>query len=73
MTDLERKMYFMLQVKWQPCLPDGAQKLIKAKLGNISKEYKKNFKPAKTVLKIWCTQNLQICAVLLATLLVRLI
>ncbi|KAK9511968.1 hypothetical protein O3M35_000519 [Rhynocoris fuscipes] len=41
MTVLEGKMYFMHQVMWHPCLPDGAQKLIKAKLGNTSKECKK--------------------------------
>ncbi|KAK9502343.1 hypothetical protein O3M35_011133 [Rhynocoris fuscipes] len=40
MTELERKMCFMHQVKWHPCLADGAQKLIKAKLDNIRKEYK---------------------------------
>ncbi|KAK9511338.1 hypothetical protein O3M35_000007 [Rhynocoris fuscipes] len=41
MTELEGKMYFMHQVKWHPCLPDGVQKLINDKLGNISKEYKR--------------------------------
>ncbi|KAK9507143.1 hypothetical protein O3M35_007059 [Rhynocoris fuscipes] len=41
MTTLEGKMYFMHQVMWQTCLPDDGQKLIKAKLDNISKEYKK--------------------------------
>ncbi|KAK9506677.1 hypothetical protein O3M35_008569 [Rhynocoris fuscipes] len=41
MTELEGKMYFMHQVMWHPCLPDGAQILINAKLGNISKEHKK--------------------------------
>ncbi|KAK9501387.1 hypothetical protein O3M35_012122 [Rhynocoris fuscipes] len=41
MTELEGKMYFMHQVMWHPCLPDGGQKLIKAKLDNFSKEYKK--------------------------------
>ncbi|KAK9503207.1 hypothetical protein O3M35_011825 [Rhynocoris fuscipes] len=34
-------MCFVLQVKWQPCSADGAQKLIKSKLGNIRMEYKK--------------------------------
>ncbi|KAK9505704.1 hypothetical protein O3M35_009695 [Rhynocoris fuscipes] len=41
MTELERNMCFMLQRKWHPCLADGTQKLIKAKLGNIRREYKK--------------------------------
>ncbi|KAK9503690.1 hypothetical protein O3M35_010197 [Rhynocoris fuscipes] len=41
MTELEGKMYFMHQVKWHPCLADGAQKLIKSKLDNIRMEYKK--------------------------------
>ncbi|KAK9504992.1 hypothetical protein O3M35_009150 [Rhynocoris fuscipes] len=29
MTELEHKVCFMLQVKWNPCLADVAQKLIK--------------------------------------------
>ncbi|KAK9496483.1 hypothetical protein O3M35_013245 [Rhynocoris fuscipes] len=41
MTELERKMCFMHQVKWQPYSVDVAQKLIKAKLSNIRREYKK--------------------------------
>ncbi|KAK9508153.1 hypothetical protein O3M35_007876 [Rhynocoris fuscipes] len=41
MTELERKMCFMRQVKWHPCLADSAQKLIKTKLSNIRREYKK--------------------------------
>ncbi|KAK9499563.1 hypothetical protein O3M35_002584 [Rhynocoris fuscipes] len=73
MTELQRKMCFMHQVKWHPCLADGAQKLIKAKLSNIRREYKKIFKLAKAVLEIWWTQNLQLCATLLAILLVRFI
>ncbi|KAK9506843.1 hypothetical protein O3M35_008705 [Rhynocoris fuscipes] len=71
MTELERKMCFMHQVKWHPCLADGAQKLIKAKL--TLEVIQKTFKLAKAVREIWWTQNLQLCAVLLATLLVRLI
>ncbi|KAK9512972.1 hypothetical protein O3M35_001271 [Rhynocoris fuscipes] len=60
MTELERKMFFMHQVKWHPCSPDGAQKQIKSKLSNIRMESKKNFELAKAVLKIWWTQNLQV-------------
>ncbi|KAK9502004.1 hypothetical protein O3M35_012618 [Rhynocoris fuscipes] len=41
MTELERKMCFIHQVKWHPCLADCAQKLIKSKLSNIRMEYKK--------------------------------
>ncbi|KAK9506366.1 hypothetical protein O3M35_008318 [Rhynocoris fuscipes] len=51
MTELERKICFMHQVKWHPCLADGAQKLIKAMLGNISKEYKKNLSWLKPFLR----------------------
>ncbi|KAK9503757.1 hypothetical protein O3M35_010248 [Rhynocoris fuscipes] len=41
MTESERKMCFIHKVKWLPCLADGAQKLIKAKLSYIRREYKK--------------------------------
>ncbi|KAK9512817.1 hypothetical protein O3M35_001150 [Rhynocoris fuscipes] len=41
MTELERKICFMLQLKSHPCLADSAQKLIKAKLSNIRREHKK--------------------------------
>ncbi|KAK9507478.1 hypothetical protein O3M35_007330 [Rhynocoris fuscipes] len=51
MTELEGKMYFTHQVMWHLCLPDGAQKLIKAKLGNISKEYKKFLRWLKPFLR----------------------
>ncbi|KAK9496930.1 hypothetical protein O3M35_012879 [Rhynocoris fuscipes] len=34
-------MCFVLQVKWHPCLAYSAQKLIKSKLNNIRREYKK--------------------------------
>ncbi|KAK9509282.1 hypothetical protein O3M35_006631 [Rhynocoris fuscipes] len=40
MTELERKICFMDQVRWHPCSVDDAQKLIKAKLSNIRREYK---------------------------------
>ncbi|KAK9506736.1 hypothetical protein O3M35_008614 [Rhynocoris fuscipes] len=39
MTELERKMCFMHQMKWHLCPADSAQKLIKAKLCNIRMEY----------------------------------
>ncbi|KAK9500156.1 hypothetical protein O3M35_001470 [Rhynocoris fuscipes] len=71
MIELERKMCFMHQVIWHPSLPYGTQKLIQAKVDNIRREYKKNFKLAKAVLEIWWIQSLQLCAVLLATLLVQ--
>ncbi|KAK9498815.1 hypothetical protein O3M35_003372 [Rhynocoris fuscipes] len=51
---------FCASVKWHPCLSVVAQKLIKSKLSNVRMEYKKFFKLAKVVLKIWCTQNLQL-------------
>ncbi|KAK9497774.1 hypothetical protein O3M35_003698 [Rhynocoris fuscipes] len=59
MTKFEHRICFIHQVMWHPCLADGAQKLIKAKLSNIGGEYKKKIKLAKAVLEIWWTQNLQ--------------
>ncbi|KAK9507812.1 hypothetical protein O3M35_007586 [Rhynocoris fuscipes] len=44
-------MCFMHQVKWHPCLADGAKKLIKAKLGNIRREYKKFLSSLKPFLR----------------------
>ncbi|KAK9510332.1 hypothetical protein O3M35_005138 [Rhynocoris fuscipes] len=62
MTELERKMcYRHIYMKWHPCLTNGAQKLIRAKLGNIIREYKKILSwLTKAVLEIWWTQNLQL-------------
>ncbi|KAK9501889.1 hypothetical protein O3M35_012527 [Rhynocoris fuscipes] len=44
-------MCFVLQMKWQPCLFDVAQKLIKSKLSNIRLEYKKYLSWLKPFLK----------------------
>ncbi|KAK9510807.1 hypothetical protein O3M35_005514 [Rhynocoris fuscipes] len=41
MTELERKMCFVFQVKWHVCLFNVAQKQIKPKLSNIRMEFKK--------------------------------
>ncbi|KAK9504628.1 hypothetical protein O3M35_010919 [Rhynocoris fuscipes] len=51
MTELERKMCFMHQVKWHPYLADIAQKLIKSKLSNIRMEYKKFLSRLKPFLR----------------------
>ncbi|KAK9503077.1 hypothetical protein O3M35_011723 [Rhynocoris fuscipes] len=41
----------MHQVKWHPCLADGAQKLIKAKLGSIRRKYQNFLSWLKPFLK----------------------
>ncbi|KAK9501389.1 hypothetical protein O3M35_012124 [Rhynocoris fuscipes] len=40
MTELERKICFMLHVKLHPCVADVVQKLIKSKSSSIQLEYK---------------------------------
>ncbi|KAK9499611.1 hypothetical protein O3M35_002626 [Rhynocoris fuscipes] len=44
-------MCYVQQVKWHPCLFDGFQKLNKAKLDNIRKEYKRFFSWLKPFLR----------------------